>query len=32
MANAWVRVRHPDYDELRRILDAIGQTVKVRAA
>ena len=32
MANAWVRVRHPDYDELRGILDAIGQTVKVRAA
>ena len=31
MANAWLRVRHPDYDELRRMLDAIGQTVKVRA-
>lgn len=32
MANAWVRMKHPDYDELRRMLDAVGQTVKVRAA
>jgi len=31
MANAWVRVRHPDYDELRKILNTIGETVKVRA-
>lgn len=31
MANAYVRVRHPDYDELRRILDRIGETVKVKA-
>lgn len=31
MANAWMRFKHPDYDELRRILDAVGQTVKVRA-
>ena len=31
MANAWLRVRHEDYDELRRILDEIGRTVKVRA-
>jgi len=31
MANAWVRVRHPDYDTLRNVLDAIGRTVKVRA-
>ncbi|UJR84001.1 ATP-grasp domain-containing protein [Sandaracinus amylolyticus] len=31
MANAWVRMKHPDYDELRRMLDAVGQTVKVRA-
>ena len=31
MANAWVRARHPDYDEMRKILDAIGETVKVRA-
>lgn len=31
MANAWMRVRHPDYDELRRILSTIGETVKVRA-
>jgi formate-dependent phosphoribosylglycinamide formyltransferase (GAR transformylase) len=32
MANAWVRLRHPDYDELRRMLDDVGRTVKVRAA
>ncbi|MGB5290173.1 MAG: ATP-grasp domain-containing protein [Lysobacterales bacterium] len=32
MANAWMRVRHPDYDTLRHILNAIGETVKVHAA
>lgn len=32
MANAWMRMRHPDYDQLRRILDEVGQTVKVHAA
>jgi len=31
MANAWIRLKHPDYDELRRMLDLVGQTVKVRA-
>jgi carbamoylphosphate synthase large subunit len=31
MANAWMRLKHPDYDTLRGMLDAIGQTVKVRA-
>jgi hypothetical protein len=31
MANAWVRLRHPDYDELRRMLTRVGETVKVRA-
>lgn len=31
MANAWIRVKHPDYDELRGILKRIGETVKVRA-
>lgn len=31
MANAWVRLKHPDYDELRRLLDFVGQTLKVRA-
>lgn len=29
--NAWVRAKHPDYDELRAVLTAIGETVKVRA-
>lgn len=32
MANAWLRVRHPDYDKLRHILDDIGQTLKVHAS
>ena len=31
MANAWLRMKHENYDELRRILDIVGQTVKVRA-
>ena len=31
MANAWVRMKHPDYDELRRMLDTVGQTINVRA-
>jgi carbamoylphosphate synthase large subunit len=31
MANAWVRIKHPDYDQLRKILDKVGQTLKVRA-
>ena len=32
MANAWMRVRHPDYDQLRKILNDIGETVRVHAA
>ncbi|MDP9405606.1 MAG: ATP-grasp domain-containing protein [Actinomycetota bacterium] len=31
MANAWVRLRHPDYDALRGILDDVGRTVSVSA-
>ena len=31
MANAWMRVRHPDYDRLREILNDIGETVRVHA-
>ena len=31
MANAWIRLKHPDYDELRRMLTDIGETVKVIA-
>ena len=31
MANAWMRVRHPDYDTLRAILNEIGERVQVRA-
>ncbi len=31
MANAWIQMRHPDYDELGRMMDTIGQTIRVRA-
>jgi hypothetical protein len=31
MANAWVRMRHPDYDAVRGMLDDVGRTVKVWA-
>jgi len=31
MANAWVRMRHPDYDRLRAMLDTVGQRLKVIA-
>ena len=31
MANAWMRVRHPDYDQLRNIMNDIGKTVQVHA-
>ena len=32
MANAWLRMKHESYDEVRRMLDVVGQTVKVYAA
>jgi hypothetical protein len=31
MANAWLRLRHPDYDELREILGWVGRNVRVFA-
>ena len=31
MANAWLRMKHENYDELHRMLDIVGQTIKVRA-
>jgi hypothetical protein len=31
MANAWIRMKHENYDHLRWMLDTVGQTVKVRA-
>ncbi|GAA1907975.1 ATP-grasp domain-containing protein [Lapillicoccus jejuensis] len=31
MANAWMRLRHPDYDALRGMLDDVGRTVRVHA-
>lgn len=32
MANAWMRLRHPDYDVLRGMLDDVGRSVQVHAA
>lgn len=32
MANAWIRLKHPDYDTLREILDWVGRTIRVRVA
>ena len=32
MANAYVRMRHPDYDTLRSMLDAVGSTLHVHAS
>jgi formate-dependent phosphoribosylglycinamide formyltransferase (GAR transformylase) len=32
MANAYVRMRHPDYDALRGMLDEVGRTVRVHVA
>ena len=31
MANAWMRIRHPDYDALREVINTVGETVRVRA-
>lgn len=31
MANAWVRLRHPDFDTLRGMMDDVGATVAVHA-
>lgn len=31
MANAWVRMKHPDYDQLHAMLDEVGRTVHVYA-
>jgi hypothetical protein len=31
VANAWFRLQHPDYDELFRMMEYIGSTLKVRA-
>lgn len=31
MANAWIRMRHPDYDILRGMLDDVGRTIHVHA-
>jgi hypothetical protein len=32
MANAYVRMRHPDFDALRGMLDAVGRTLRVHAS
>ncbi len=31
MANAWMRLRHPDYDRLREMSEWAGRTIRVRA-
>ncbi|MFT5288980.1 MAG: hypothetical protein ACI8QS_003106 [Planctomycetota bacterium] len=31
MANAWMRLKHPDYDGLREVMDRIGEDVQVKA-
>ena len=31
MANAWVRVRHPDYDRVRELLAFVGENIRMRA-
>ncbi len=31
MANAWMRLRHPNYDRLLEMLDEAGRTIRVRA-
>lgn len=31
MANAWIRMKHENYDHLRHMLDSVGRTVRVRA-
>lgn len=31
MANAWIRMRHPDYDRLREIFQWVGENVRVHA-
>jgi hypothetical protein len=31
LANAWFRLKHPDYDELLRLMASIGRTLKVHA-
>jgi len=30
LTNAWFRLRHPDYDQLCRMMDEIGRTVRIR--
>ncbi|WP_018157515.1 ATP-grasp domain-containing protein [Demetria terragena] len=32
MANAWIRLKHPDYDALRAMLNEVGETVQVYAS
>ncbi|MEM8491914.1 MAG: ATP-grasp domain-containing protein [Pseudomonadota bacterium] len=32
MANAWLRLKHPDYDQLRTMMNDVGETIRVHAA
>lgn len=31
LGNAWYRLRHPDYDELRSLMDFVGRRLHIRA-
>ncbi len=31
MANAWIQMRHPDYDAMREIFEFVARTIRVRA-
>jgi hypothetical protein len=32
MANAWIRMAHPDFDTVHHMLNVVGETVRVRAS
>ena len=32
MVNTWMRLKHPDYDQLRAICDWVGRTVRIRVS
>ena len=32
MANAWIRMRHPDFDQLRSMMNEVGEIAQVRAS
>jgi hypothetical protein len=32
MANAWIRMAHPDYDTVHDMLNVVGETVRVHVS